>query len=143
VAALQQAAEDLAGQYSDVEPPAGAKPGDRLAISTERKSFSSPHTAAGLTGRAAALMSLPLKRTIDHLPGGMMIVPLFTGAIITTSGRAWASISGRSRARCSPDCAADSRGVLRLPGVTIDLRTPDIVKKGGALFGAKVLTGVR
>ena len=37
-AALQQAAEDLAGQYEvTYESPAGAKPGDRLAISTRRK----------------------------------------------------------------------------------------------------------
>ena len=29
-----------------------------------------------------AVMALPIKRTIDRIPGGMMIVPLFTGTII-------------------------------------------------------------
>ena len=38
VAALQQAAEELAGQYQvTYSPPPGTKPGDRLAISATRK----------------------------------------------------------------------------------------------------------
>src|SRR5207237_10634961 len=36
------------------------------------------------TCREAVMVQLPIKRTIERIPGGMMIVPLFTGAIIRT-----------------------------------------------------------
>src|SRR5207244_12892281 len=36
------------------------------------------------SAREAAMVQLPIKRTIDRIPGGMMIVPLCFGAIIRT-----------------------------------------------------------
>ena len=88
-------------------------------------------------------MSLPIKRTIDRLPGGMMIVPLFLGAVITTAwpgiGQYFGSFTGALFTGALPILAV----VYVCLGATIDLkRTPEIIRKGGALFGAKVLTGI-
>ena len=89
------------------------------------------------------LMHLPIKRTIERLPGGMMIVPLFTGALITTSwpgvGQYFGSFTGALFSSPLPILAV----FYVCLGSTIELRsTPYILKKGGALFGAKVLTGL-
>jgi 2-keto-3-deoxygluconate permease len=89
------------------------------------------------------VIALPLKRAIERLPGGMMVVPLFTGAIISTlwpgAGQYFGSFTGALFTGALPIIAV----VYVCLGTTIDLRrTPDIIRKGGALFGAKVLTGV-
>jgi 2-keto-3-deoxygluconate permease len=88
-------------------------------------------------------MHLPIKRTIARLPGGMMIVPLFTGALITTTwpgvGQYFGSFTGALFSGALPILAV----FYVCLGATIELRsTPFIVKKGGALFGAKALTAL-
>ena len=88
-------------------------------------------------------MHLPIKRTIERLPGGMMIVPLFAGALITTTwpgiGQYFGSFTGALFSGPLPILAV----FYVCLGSTIELRaTPYILKKGGALFGAKVLTGL-
>ena len=84
-------------------------------------------------------MHLPIKRTIERLPGGMMIVPLFTGALITTVRPASDSTSARSPARLFSGALPILAVFYVCLGSTIELRsTPYILKKGGALFGAKV-----
>jgi len=84
-------------------------------------------------------MQLRIKRTIERVPGGMMIVPLFTGAIIHTAwpraGQFFGSFTG-----------ALFTGALTIlavfyvcMGATLEVRaTPHILKKGGALFASKV-----
>lgn len=88
-------------------------------------------------------MSVPIKRTLERLPGGMMIVPLLLGAVIVTffpnAGTFFGSFTG-----------ALFSGALTIlavfyvcMGATIDLSmTPYVVKKGGTLMLAKVLTAV-
>jgi len=88
-------------------------------------------------------MPLPIKRAIDRVPGGMMIVPLFSGALITTlwpgAGQYFGSFTGALFTGALPILAV----VYVCLGSTIDLRrTPEIIRKGGALFTGKVLTGV-
>jgi 2-keto-3-deoxygluconate permease len=88
-------------------------------------------------------MSLPLKRTIERLPGGLMIVPLFAGALITTVapgvGQYFGSFTGALFSGALPILAV----FYVCLGSTIELTsTPYILKKGGALFTAKVLAGV-
>ena len=87
------------------------------------------------------MANLPIKKTIDRIPGGMMIVPLFTGAIINTiapnTGKFFGSFTG-----------ALFSGALSMlavfyvcMGSTIEFRaTPYILKKGGALLFAKIAT---
>jgi 2-keto-3-deoxygluconate permease len=88
-------------------------------------------------------MHLPIKRAIDRLPGGMMIVPLFIGALIATAwpgaGQYFGSFTGALFSGALPILAV----FYVCLGATIELRsTPYILKKGGALFAAKVMTGL-
>ncbi|MGH3391926.1 MAG: 2-keto-3-deoxygluconate permease [Actinomadura sp.] len=88
-------------------------------------------------------MAVPIKKSLDRIPGGMMIVPLLIGAVLhtlfPTAGTYFGSFTG-----------ALFSGALTIlavfyvcMGASIDIRaTPYIVKKGGALFGAKVLTSI-
>lgn len=88
-------------------------------------------------------MGLPLKRAIDRVPGGMMIVPLFTAAVIVTVwpgvGQFFGSFTGALFSGPLPILAV----FYVCLGSTIELRaTPAIVKRGGALFAAKLATGL-
>ncbi|MGW5359537.1 2-keto-3-deoxygluconate permease [Actinopolymorpha pittospori] len=88
-------------------------------------------------------MHLPLKRAIERVPGGMMIVPLFVGAIIATiwpgAGDYFGSFTGALFTGSLPILAV----FYVCMGSTIELRsTPYILRKGGALFVAKVATAV-
>jgi 2-keto-3-deoxygluconate permease len=87
------------------------------------------------------MRQLPIKRTIDRIPGGMMIVPLFTGAILHTLfpniGKFFGSFTGALFSGALPILAV----FYVCMGATIEFRaTPYILKKGGALFLAKIAT---
>lgn len=85
-------------------------------------------------------MQIPIKRAIERVPGGMMVVPLALGALIATlapnTPRFFGSFTG----------ALFSSGALTIlavfyvcMGASIDFKaTPYILKKGGTLFGVKV-----
>jgi 2-keto-3-deoxygluconate permease len=82
---------------------------------------------------------LAIKRSIERLPGGMMIVPLFTGAIINTlapnAGKFFGSFTGALFTGALPILAV----FYVCMGATIAFEaTPYILKKGGALFLTKV-----
>ena len=92
-------------------------------------------------------ISIPIKATLERVPGGMMLVPLFIGAVINTvhedTGEFFGSFTGA--------LFSGSLTVLAVfyvcMGATIDLRTtPFILKKGGTLLitkaGVAVVIGV-
>lgn len=88
-------------------------------------------------------MSVPIKKSLERVPGGMMIVPLLLGAIIHTvfpkTGTFFGSFTGA--------LFSGSLTILAVfyvcMGATIDVRsTPYIIKKGGVLFGSKVAVSV-
>jgi 2-keto-3-deoxygluconate permease len=84
-----------------------------------------------------------MKRAIERVPGGMMLVPLFTGAAITTLwpgiGQYFGSFTGALFSGALPILAV----FYVCLGSTIEIRaTPAILRKGGALFAAKVVTGI-
>jgi len=86
---------------------------------------------------------LPIKRAIDRIPGGMMIVPLFLGAILHTLwpgvGGFFGSFTGALVSGALPILAV----FYVCLGATIEFRaTPYILKKGGALLAGKVLFAV-
>lgn len=83
--------------------------------------------------------NLPIKATLDRVPGGMMLIPLLLGAVIhtilPTVGEDLGSFTGGLF-----DGASALLAVFYVClGATLRLEaTPYILKKGGALFATKV-----
>jgi 2-keto-3-deoxygluconate permease len=82
-----------------------------------------------------------IKATIERIPGGMMIVPLLLGAIVNSlfpsASKTFGSFTGALLTGSLPILAV----FYVCMGATIDFRaTPYILKKGGGLLLAKVLT---
>lgn len=88
-------------------------------------------------------MQVRIKRTLERAPGGMMIVPMILGALLTT-------ISPQAAAFFGSFTGALFTGALPILavfyvclGATIPFETlPRIVRRGGALLGTKIAVGV-
>jgi len=88
-------------------------------------------------------MQVPIKRTIDRIPGGMMIVPLFAAALIRTFAPNIPTFFGSFTGALFTGALTILACFYVCMGATIEINaTPYIVKKGGALFAAKVGTAV-
>ncbi len=83
-------------------------------------------------------MAIPIKASVERVPGGMMLVPLLLGAVINTihdgTGEFFGSFTGA--------LFSGSLTILAVfhvcMGATIDVRTtPYILKKGGTLLATK------
>ncbi len=83
-----------------------------------------------------------IKRTMEKIPGGMMILPLLLGAAIHTffpkTAEFFGSFTGALLNGALPILAV----FYVCMGAGIELKTtPYILKKGGVLLGTKILTG--
>jgi 2-keto-3-deoxygluconate permease len=88
-----------------------------------------------------AMVNVPLKHTIERIPGGMMIVPLFTGAIINTVAPNTGKFFGSFTGALFSGALAILAVFYVCMGATIEFKaTPYIVKKGGALLVSKIAT---
>ena len=88
-------------------------------------------------------MRIPIKRGIEKIPGGMVIVPLLAGALIATfapgTGHFFGSFTGALFSGALPILAV----FYVCMGATIPFETlPQVGAKGGVLLAAKVLMGV-
>ncbi len=88
-------------------------------------------------------MNVPLKRSLERVPGGLMIVPLFFGATIATfapgTGRFFGSFTGALFTGALPILAV----FYVCMGATISVSSlPQVIRKGGALLAAKIAAGV-
>ncbi|ACB75435.1 2-keto-3-deoxygluconate permease [Opitutus terrae] len=88
-------------------------------------------------------MQLPIKRTLEKLPGGLMIVPLALGCLITNvapgAPKFFGSFTGALFTGALPLLAVFYVCI----GATLSLdATPYLLKKGGTLFAIKVGCGV-
>ncbi len=88
-------------------------------------------------------MQIRIKRLIESVPGGMMIVPLVCGAVITT-------LAPRTPAFFGSFTSALFTGALPIlavfyvcMGAKISLRSlPQVVRRGGALMTTKIALGI-
>jgi len=88
-------------------------------------------------------MQVRIKRAIERVPGGMMIVPLFVGALIRTLAPGTPTFFGSFTGALFTGALTILAVFYVCMGATIEFRaTPYIVKKGGALFAAKVSVAV-
>lgn len=88
-------------------------------------------------------MQLRIKRAVERVPGGMMIVPLAVGSVITTlaphAGAFFGSFTGALFTGALPILAVFYVCI----GARISLRSlPRVVRKGGALLAAKFALGL-
>jgi len=88
-------------------------------------------------------MALPIKRGIEKIPGGMVIVPLSIGAIIGTFAPGTAQFFGSFTGALFTGALPILAVFYVCMGATIPFETlPQVAGKGGVLLAAKVLLGV-
>jgi 2-keto-3-deoxygluconate permease len=88
-------------------------------------------------------MHIPIKRSIERVPGGMMVIPLLTGSVIATFLPGLPKFFGSFTAGLFSGALPILAVFYVCMGSTLDLRmTGYIAKKGGALFATKILLGV-
>ena len=88
-------------------------------------------------------MQLPIKRSLDRVPGGMMLVPLAIGSVIVTvaphTAHFFGSFTGALFTGALPILAV----FYVCMGATIELRTlPTVIRRGGALLATKIALGL-
>ncbi|WP_448191047.1 2-keto-3-deoxygluconate permease [Azospirillum sp. sgz301742] len=89
------------------------------------------------------MAQVPIKRAVERVPGGMMVVPLLLGAIITTfapnTAKFFGSFTGALFTGALPILAV----FYVCMGATISVSaTPYVLKKGGALLATKFVVGI-
>src|SRR2546423_4584221 len=84
-------------------------------------------------------MQVRIKRAIERVPGGMMIVPLFVGAIIRTLAPGTPTFFGSFTGALFSGALTILAIFYVCMGASIDFKaTPYILKKGGTLFAVKI-----
>jgi len=89
------------------------------------------------------MVELPIKQTLDRIPGGMMLVPLLFGCIISALApevpARLGSFSGALFTSAIPILAV----FYVCMGATVEFRaTPYVLRKGGVLLATKIACGV-
>ncbi|MFI6348341.1 2-keto-3-deoxygluconate permease [Streptomyces sp. NPDC050560] len=88
-------------------------------------------------------MSVPIKRTLEKIPGGMMLVPLLIGAVINTAHSGTGEFFGSFTGALFSGSLTILAVFYVCMGATIELRTtPYILKKGGVLLVVKAVIAV-
>ena len=89
------------------------------------------------------MTQIPIKRAVERVPGGMMVVPLLCGAVLATLAPGTAKFFGSFTGALFTGALPILAVFFVCTGASIDFRaTPYILKKGGTLFGVKVGIGV-
>ncbi|HVV47180.1 MAG TPA: 2-keto-3-deoxygluconate permease, partial [Bryobacteraceae bacterium] len=89
------------------------------------------------------VVQIPLKRTLDRIPGGMMIVPLVAGALAATFAPQTATFFGSFTGALFTGALPILAVFYVCLGATIPVETlPRVLTRGGALLATKVAVGV-
>ncbi|MGT2486539.1 2-keto-3-deoxygluconate permease [Methylobacterium oryzae CBMB20] len=84
-------------------------------------------------------MQIPIKRSLERVPGGLMVVPLFLGAILHTLFPNTATFFGSFTGALFNGALPILAVFFVCMGAGIDFRaTPAIARKGGVLLAVKV-----
>jgi 2-keto-3-deoxygluconate permease len=82
---------------------------------------------------------IPIKQSIERVPGGMMIVPLLAGSLVVTFFPNTPKFFGSFTGALFSGALTILAVFYVCMGASIDFKaTPYIIKKGGALFASKV-----
>ena len=88
-------------------------------------------------------MQLPLMRSVERVPGGMMIVPLIIGAVIVTIGPHTATFFGSFTGALFTGALPILAVFYVCMGSTISVgMLPRVARKGGMLLAAKICLGI-
>ncbi|WP_296524065.1 2-keto-3-deoxygluconate permease [Rhodoplanes sp.] len=89
------------------------------------------------------MKQVPIKRGIESVPGGMMIVPLLLGAVIATLAPDTPKFFGSFTGALFTGALTILAVFYVCMGASIDFKaTPYILKKGGSLFAVKIGMGI-
>ena len=89
------------------------------------------------------MKQIPIKRAIERVPGGLMVVPLLCGAVATTLFPGAASFFGSFTGALFTGALPILAVFFVCTGASIDFRaTPYLLRKGGTLFAVKIGIGV-
>ena len=88
-------------------------------------------------------MQIPIKATLDRIPGGTMVVPLFVGAVGHTVWPSASGFFGSFTGGLLSGAVPLSAAFFVCLGTTLEFRsTGQILIKGGSLLGAKILSAL-
>ncbi|HEX5161844.1 MAG TPA: 2-keto-3-deoxygluconate permease [Steroidobacteraceae bacterium] len=89
------------------------------------------------------MTQIPIRRAIERLPGGMMVVPLMCGALVATFAPGAPAFFGSFTGALFTGALPILAVFFVCTGASIDFRaTPYILKKGGTLFAVKIGIGI-
>jgi len=89
------------------------------------------------------MAQIPIKRAIERVPGGMMIVPLLIGSMVATFLPGMPKFFGSFTSALFTGALPILAIFYVCMGASIDIKaTPYLLKKGGVLFATKIATAV-
>jgi 2-keto-3-deoxygluconate permease len=89
------------------------------------------------------MAQIPIRRAVESVPGGMMVVPLLCGALFATFAPGIPAFFGSFTGALFTGALPILAVFFVCTGASIDFRaTPYILRKGGTLFAVKVGIGI-
>ena len=88
-------------------------------------------------------MAVEIKRTLDRVPGGMMVVPLIIGSLFATFAPGTAKFFGSFTGALFTDALPILAVFYVCMGATISVASlPTVARRGGVLLAAKIVLGI-